>query len=36
MPVRVVRLTAAGEEPFSEIEAPPADRFDPELRRLMV
>ncbi|MCX7021249.1 MAG: hypothetical protein NTW26_03040 [bacterium] len=34
--VHVVRLTALGEEPLPEIEAAPADRFDPALRRLMV
>jgi len=36
MAVHVARLTAAGEEPLPEIEAAPADRFDPALRRLMV
>ncbi|HUT98093.1 MAG TPA: hypothetical protein VM054_03375 [bacterium] len=36
VPVHVVRLTATGEEFSPEIEAAPADRFDPALRRLMV
>jgi len=34
--VQVARLTAEGGEFWREIEAAPADRFDPALRRLMV
>jgi hypothetical protein len=34
--VHIVRLAASGDEFLAEIEAAPADRFDPALRRLMV